>query len=289
MAEASDEVLQKKVQDLFERYLQKMLSRVITPLESFTRPPGDFSCTWAQDLISAEVIRSLWGSSTRLDASSGNLEHFEMKGVAIVDNTVEMDVIRKARDELKELEEMGQVTASKDPCNVGACSVWLHLDVEEEKQKVPPALRDLCERLLGLPAALLAMADAESIKAPGLRVHPHIMAATYRKGAEYHCHKDSYSGTDNQRMVTILLYLNDWQPGDGGELRLFAEKPMEPSAPLGSAGLVKESTTAPDHEIFTDVAPLSGRLVFFRSREVWHAVREPRQQRWALTLWVMAE
>lgn len=40
-------------------------------------------------------------------------------------------------------------------------------------------------------------------------------------------------------MVTILLYLNDWQPGDGGELRLFAEKPMEPSAPLGSAGLVK--------------------------------------------------
>lgn len=39
-----------------------------------------------------------------------------MKGVAIVDNTVEMDVIRKARDELKELEEMGQVTASKDPC-----------------------------------------------------------------------------------------------------------------------------------------------------------------------------
>lgn len=99
-----------------------MLSRVITPLESFTRPPGDFSCTWAQDLISAEVIRSLWGSSTRSDASSGNLEHFEMKGVAIVDNTVEMDVIRKARDELKELEEMGQVTASKDPC-VWAVSV----------------------------------------------------------------------------------------------------------------------------------------------------------------------
>ena len=103
-------------QDLFERYLQKMLSRVITPLESFTRAPGDFSCTWAQDFISVEIIRSLWGSSTRLDTSSGNLERFEMKGVAIVDNTVEMDVIRKAREELKELEEMGQVTPSKDPC-----------------------------------------------------------------------------------------------------------------------------------------------------------------------------
>ena len=33
---------------------------------------------------------------------------------------------------------------------MGACSVWLHLDVEEEKQKVPPALQDLCERLLGV-------------------------------------------------------------------------------------------------------------------------------------------
>lgn len=57
--------------------------------------------------------------------------------------------------------------------------------------------------LTGLPAALLAMADAESMKAPGLRVHPHIMAATYRKGAEYHCHKDSYSGTDNQRHLDL--------------------------------------------------------------------------------------
>ena len=31
------------------RYLQKMLSRVITPLDSFTRPAADFSCSWAQE------------------------------------------------------------------------------------------------------------------------------------------------------------------------------------------------------------------------------------------------
>ena len=51
----------------------------------------------------------------------------------------------------------------------------------------------------GLPDALLSQARSCEIEAPQLRVHPHIMAATYRPGAEYHCHKDSYSGTDNQR------------------------------------------------------------------------------------------
>lgn len=41
-------------------------------------------------------------------------------------------------------------------------------------------------------------------------------------------------------MVTILLYLNDWQPGDGGELRVFADKATaEQATALGSSGLLK--------------------------------------------------
>ena len=55
-----------------------------------------------------------------------------------------------------------------------------------------------------MPDALLKRAESESIAAPRLRVHPHIMAATYRKGAEYHCHKDSYAGTDNSRTSTAI-------------------------------------------------------------------------------------
>ncbi|CAK0872414.1 unnamed protein product [Prorocentrum cordatum] len=143
--------------------------------------------------------------------------------------------------------------------------------------------RKVCLRLAGLPSALLAAAAAcgssgdegGPVEAPRLRLHPHVMAATYRRGAEYHCHKDSYHGKDNLRMLTILLYLNrDWRPGDDGELRLFAQRPGEDAA---------------DESRFVDVAPRCGRLVMFRSREVWHAVREPREERWALTLWVMAE
>ena len=264
----------------FERYLQKMLSRVITPLESFTRSPAEFRCSWAQRTVSQECVEELWGDR-RCD-SLGSLG--DGLGVAVLDETMDGELLREARRELTALEDKGEVTASQDPCNVGARSVWLHF--EEAAQVVPPALQEVCERLLGLPDALLQASSLCGVSAPRLRVHPHIMAATYRKGAEYHCHKDSYSGTDNQRMVTVLLYLNeDWVPGDGGELRLFEAKPHVSD---GSLGLQREAASAPG-EGFVDVAPLAGRIVMFRSRDVWHAVREPREQRWAMTLWVMAD
>ena len=40
---------------LFERYLQKMLSRVITPLDTFTKAPEAFSCSWARQLVSRQT------------------------------------------------------------------------------------------------------------------------------------------------------------------------------------------------------------------------------------------
>jgi Rps23 Pro-64 3,4-dihydroxylase Tpa1-like proline 4-hydroxylase len=46
--------------------------------------------------------------------------------------------------------------------------------------------------------------------------------------------------------VTILLYLNDWQPGDGGELRLFApaKTPAATATALRSSGLLKAGEPA---------------------------------------------
>ena len=60
-------------------------------------------------------------------------------------------------------------------------------------------------------------------------------------------------------MVTILLYLNDWQPGDGGELRLFGTKQVD--ADVGTGPGLRDAASAPDLERFVDVAPLSGRVV----------------------------
>eukprot|EP00439_Symbiodinium_sp_Y106_P076076 s270_g15.t1 len=288
---ASDEQLKSKLLELFERYLQKMLSRVITPLDTFTKPPEAFGCSWARQLVSHRAVTELWGPRTARQIPGEDWLSLGV-GVTVLDNTVDKDLVATARLELAALEDAGQVTPSKDPCNVGARSVWLHFESPEETLQAPPALRWLCQQLLGLPDALLRAATAcspnEAVAAPRLRVHPHIMAATYRRGAEYHCHKDSYSGTDNQRMVTVLLYLNDdWRPGDGGELRVYGER-LDEEAAQAPEGLRKEAASMPDMDRFVDIAPLSGRIVMFRSRDVWHAVREPREQRWAMTLWAVA-
>lgn len=280
MAGATDGEVRAKLVVSFEHYLNKMLARVITPVDSFTRPAAEFESRWAEGLVQEHHAMELWGpqSTLREDTAAGRDWLRLGIGVTVADGVVDEELLRRMRRELAALEVAGELQASKDPCNVGARSVWLHFETEEERSQVPPALLEVCLRLAGLPAALHARAAARGIAAaPSLCVHPHVMAATYKKGAEYHVHKDSYNGTDNQRMLSVLLYLNhEWQPGDGGELRVFATK--------GAPGV----GPAEDNN-FVDIAPLSGRLVMFRSREVWHAVREPREQRWALTLWVMAE
>ena len=126
MAHASDETLQAKVQDMFERYLQKMLSRVITPLDSYTRAPEDFACSWARDLVSKQTIQDLWGSQTCQTATLPVRDVVEdlssqlgfSYGVAILNDTVSVKVTRQAREELAALETAGAVTPSQDPCHM---------------------------------------------------------------------------------------------------------------------------------------------------------------------------
>ena len=109
----------------FGRYLQKMLSRVITPLESFTRAPCDFLHSWARDLVSQQLIQDLWGSPSRR-----RLDLEDLSGVAILDHPAPAELIGCARRELQELELLGEVTESKDPCALhgfvrrGGVDVW---------------------------------------------------------------------------------------------------------------------------------------------------------------------
>jgi SM-20-related protein len=86
--------------------------------------------------------------------------------------------------------------------------------------------------------------------------------AVYPPGARYAKHRDQFQGTQYRR-VSIVLYLNaDWQPGDGGELRLFDTR--------GQAHLI---------------APKGGRLVLFLS-ELEHEVRVTQITRKSLTGWM---
>ena len=97
----------------------------------------------------------------------------------------------------------------------------------------------------------------------GITGRSNAMVACYPGGgARYvrHCDNSCDAGSGNRcngRRLTAILYLNcDWQPGDGGELRLF-----EPFAPPGRPPLA-------------DVQPLADRVVlFFADYRVPHEAR----------------
>lgn len=86
--------------------------------------------------------------------------------------------------------------------------------------------------------------------------------AWYPPGAGYARHVDQPQGRVARR-VSFILYLNEaWQPGDGGELRIFD----------GTGG-------------HRDIEPVAGRLVCFLSAGLEHAVLPTRVDRLSLTGW----
>ena len=86
--------------------------------------------------------------------------------------------------------------------------------------------------------------------------------AVYPAGTGYAKHLDQLSNTQD-RQVSSILYLNqDWQAGDGGELRLY----------------LNENT-------YQDIAPQGGKLVLFLSERFWHEVLPANRPRISLTGW----
>ncbi|MBK1830135.1 2OG-Fe(II) oxygenase [Verrucomicrobiaceae bacterium R5-34] len=92
--------------------------------------------------------------------------------------------------------------------------------------------------------------------------------ARYPVGGFYKPHLDQHIGTPT-RQITIIAYLNtQWQPGDGGELRLY---------------------TSPEqgvHGPHIDIAPTAGTIVAFRSADFWHEVLPAKVPRLSLTGWL---
>ena len=86
--------------------------------------------------------------------------------------------------------------------------------------------------------------------------------ALYPPGAFYQTHLDRFRD-DDSRCVTAVIYLNpDWQPADGGELRMhFAD---------GSS---------------LDIPPLAGDLLMFLSGDFPHEVLVTQADRLSLTGW----
>lgn len=89
--------------------------------------------------------------------------------------------------------------------------------------------------------------------------------AVYPPGAAYKKHLDQFRGI-GLRTVTTTLYLNDnWQTGDGGQLRLY----LDDADPLN----------------YMDVLPEAGTLVTFLSARFLHEVLPAQRERLSITGW----
>lgn len=90
--------------------------------------------------------------------------------------------------------------------------------------------------------------------------------AIYPQGAFYKPHLDRHAGTSD-RIVTVILYLNPhWQPGDGGELKLW-------------------TTVGDKSGPFELIEPRLGTVVCFLAGDFWHEVLPAKKTRMSITGW----
>lgn len=87
--------------------------------------------------------------------------------------------------------------------------------------------------------------------------------AHYPVGTYYKRHLDQFQNRNN-RLISVILYLNDdWEPGNGGELKVFLD----------------------DREEIID--PVARRVVLLRSNLVEHEVLMTNKDRYSITGWLL--
>ena len=127
---------------------------------------------------------------------------------------------------------------------------WLDKETAPESAKV--YLNRLHELIGFLNRALfLSLKDAE--------VHFTI----YPPGSFYKRHLDQFKHDDHRKLSVICYLNNDWIEDHGGQLRMYL-----PEGP-------------------TDVPPIAGRLVIFRSDQIEHEVLPATRERMSITGWIL--
>ncbi len=129
----------------------------------------------------------------------------------------------------------------------------------DQIQWIDPGQAEPCDRYLELMDTLrLAINRGLFLGLEDFECH----FALYPPGAFYLKHLDRFRD-DDRRMVSAVLYLNhDWQPTEGGQLRMFLADGVE-----------------------RDVQPQAGSLVVFLSGEIPHEVLPATRERLSLTGW----
>lgn len=181
------------------------------------------------------------------------------QGYAILDNFLAQPLVRTLAKEAISLHTHGQTrravtgkVGGEKPDNIrGDFIHWLDdIDRSDTQQHYLECMEEL--RIELNRSLYLGLFDLEA----------HF--AVYPPGAAYRRHLDQFNG-DSKRQLSCVFYLNDdWQPEQGGQLRLYLEEAEAQ---------------------FLDIQPQGGRLVVFLSGRFWHEVLPATRERISLTGW----
>jgi SM-20-related protein len=180
------------------------------------------------------------------------------RGFSVTDGFISEHEIRSFCDlpvisgDIAELKKAGIGKESKQ-VNEGIRGDYISwIDPESAPESIKEYLARITELRLFLNQSLfLGLKDVE--------VH----IARYPIGAFYKRHLDQFHKDDHRRL-SVICYLNEhWKEQDGGQLRIY------------------EAQTS------TDILPMAGRLVCFRSELLEHEVLPASRERVSITGWML--
>ena len=187
-------------------------------------------------------------------AARGLREH----GWWVGENALEADLVAALRDDLAELMEADRLQRA----GIGRDHDY-HLDRSVRSDRVFWLTRErTTERRFMERMEQLRLALNRELFLGLFEFEAHY--AHYPPGGHYLKHFDSFRGAAN-RIVSAVTYLtHDWQPGDGGELVIYAEE---------------------GDRVLATVEPRAGTFVLFLSEEIPHEVLPSRTDRTSIAGW----
>mmetsp|Transcript_64529 Transcript_64529/g.135430 ORF Transcript_64529/g.135430 Transcript_64529/m.135430 type:complete len:420 (-) Transcript_64529:23-1282(-) len=204
-------------------------------------------------------------------------------GYGYEDDFVDENVSRNVLKEMEFLDfdgKMSEVQQQKMTNYRNDRIMWLNFEaLDREKQ---PGLVTLMKKLISVPFELNKKCSLY------LQASSTFQLAVYPKDAYYKRHVDGgYEDLNNGRKITAVFYPNvNWSDGDGGELKVYKRL----LNPFQLQDYAKRGEKPPEHnkdEANEEIAPIGGRLVLFRSRDIPHEVLRSCKKRYAISLWLM--
>lgn len=237
-------------------------------------PPSLLPAEWRTGRRSASATGTI---------SAAHAQAFQRDGLLVVDDALPLSWARSVQDEVAALEQSGAMAATQQEA-YGVRQdkvVWLTADT------APPSIRLALACLTSVAHSLNTHLGLELL-APEAA-----MTTCYDgDGSHFIVHRDNtcdaatqpggagagasgHESCINAREVTAIVYANtDWELADGGALRCHV-------------GADPDDDTGETARRQRDVAPLAGRLVVFRSRELLHEVLPSHSRRLAISLWLL--